>query len=264
MNTTCPAVNAKLTQFQLRVLEFFERNQHKLQGVCQATKTLATKFGVSISYIQKTLKRLRELGLISRVWDYALRTRRRFFLGEPPEPPLFADQTDVEPPAVNGLLSVQSTDSCPSRNELPPDPPIEVPGGEFKGEAIGDGPTSPSPTPSISTATETRKATPQEIREAISKAAPVLRVDEASARKRIVALARQWGLSWVVAAIDRAAEKQATEPLRNPVGYVVRTLEGFAAEGGPTISSPPPPPVSIMEQIRQYEAEQEAFIASLG
>jgi hypothetical protein len=98
----------------------------------------------------------------------------------------------------------------------------------------------------------------------------VLRLNPSAARSKVVALAKRWGLSWVVAAIDRAEAKAAAEPLRNPSGYVVRALEGFQAEGGP-----PAPPDGVaaggretagdlMDGIRRREEEVAAFLASIG
>lgn len=253
MHTTCPAVDAKLTQFQRRVLEFIERNSHKPQGICQATRTLADRFGVSVSYVQKTLKRLRDLGLISRVWDYALRTRRRFFLGDPPTP------------LLNGPESAQSTDQSPFTDDIPPDPPIEDSGEKLQGEsASGDEGSPTSLSPSEPNMSEIRKATPDEVRAVVEKATPVLRLDPETTRAKITAWAKRWRLSWVISALERAAEKAASETLRNPSGYVVRTLESFAVEGGPTVAEPPPPAESILDRIRRLEAEEEAFLASLG
>lgn len=227
-----------------------------------STETLGVLIGRSVRTVQLALAELGRRGLV------AVRRCRRW-LG------LVVNSGHVisllwrAEPLLSGAMDCASPAQWIAPDFGPPTPPCIVSEDGLEIEADGTRTGDPDPTPpppdvSDPAPASRRKATPDEVRAAVAKAASVLRVDVRSARARVVALARRWGLSWVVAALDRAARKQAFEPLRNPPGYVQRTLEGFEAEGGPP--APPPPALSdeeLLARLNRADAEREAFIASL-
>ena len=96
--TSFPIQGTRLTQFQSRVWYWLQSRSHLSHGICQAAETLARSFGCSRRYVERTLKFFLDLGVLRRVADYGLRTRRRFFVvGSPAETPLFPIcQGDVE------------------------------------------------------------------------------------------------------------------------------------------------------------------------
>lgn len=289
------ALRAGLTQFQKRVLDFIESRKHLAQGVCLSTKTLATRFGVCTSYVQKTLRRLIGLGLVVRSFDYGLRSRRRFYpAGQCPATPLFGGREQALPahvdptidpassppatPFVDGLQSVQSTDSSPFIPLPPLEPPYKVSGDiqeEETGskaspppgaiESIHPGPEQPGPEPTPAAASPIPPSVPAADPELVAKAAKVHPAHPAPARWLAPFLAR-WSRPWVAAALDRAEAKAKGAPLTNPPGYVHNTLRGFEAEGGP------PAPAPTMEEIEaRKRAERKAgmevlkaHLASIG
>lgn len=168
----------------------------------------------------------------------------------------------AEPPLCGAIDCARPAQEI-APDSIPPIPPIEESEDVFEREADSMRPIAPAPPPPPNSQ-ESRKATPDEVREAVAKASHVLRLDEPAARSRVLSLARRWGLSWVVAALERASAKQVFEPLRNPAGYVLRTLQGFQAEGGP----PAPPPTLSDEELTarldRVDAEREAYFASVA
>lgn len=235
-STAFPIPGVKLTQFQARVWQWLTRHHDPRRGICQATKTIAAKFGVSVRYVQVTLRRFRDLGVLDRVFDYGLRTRRRLLL--------------KTPPATNSLGALQCAHSAHSSaptNDSPPDPLLCVSGDELEegigGGGIPDAPCDPepvafSPPPPVSdspslepekTASEPAQAPPKATPEQVESLVELAReVFPAQPRQWVTGLARRWSLRWVRAALARAKAKGGVR-----TGYVIRTLEGFAAEGGP-------------------------------
>ena len=92
-----PEVPVKMTHFQARVWAWLQSRSHLPQGICHAAATLARSFGCSVRYVQRTLKHFVQVGILRRVVDYGLRTRRRFFVVDSAAAmPLFPARAGVE------------------------------------------------------------------------------------------------------------------------------------------------------------------------
>lgn len=220
-----PVPGVKLTHFQARLWDWLQARRHLERGICQATRTIAGLFGVSVRTVQLAMKFFLDMGVLDRHFDYGLRTRRRYFLATPP---------------TNSFGATDCAESAQpvAPTSVPPlEPPIEVSGEREEG--TGDGgcaaAAGPPPPPGIHEAPPTEetqpplKATPEQVAELVEQAAKVF---PSQPKQWVLALARTWTLSWVRAAIGRAGAKRA-EGAEVRTGYVVRTLQGFAAEGGP-------------------------------
>ncbi len=246
MNTS--AVSPKLSVFERQILEFVESKRHLAQGVCLATKTLAARFGVTIRYVQKALKRLRELGLVAREWDYNLRTRRRFYLGS------------GQPLLVNEQEFVQSTNLGAPTDDSPPISALE----RAKKES-GDGGTEDTPPPPFVQPSDPKHEgsgpSAEAVREVVARVIKATRPDP-TFPARVAGIARKWGHACLVAAVARLEEKAKAEMIREPMGYLVNTIKGFVEQGGP-------PPVLTEEehwaaQSAKFEAEIAAFNLALS
>ncbi len=258
------ATRRDLGAFARLLIPILERKARGFAECWSSNETLASALGCCERTLRHALDQLEHSGLILRIRDYSLKSRRRIKL-------LWKECRDLFSSSVAADTSPDLEAHFAASSEVPPHPPIEVPEGSSEKESdVEPQPTAletplPSCPPQKPQQEERRKATPAEVDAAAVKAAPILRVDTPTARARVVALAKRWGLSWVVAALERAEVKAAQEPLRNPSGYVVRTLEGFQAEGGPP--APPPAPISdaeFMARLDAVEAERRAFIESLS
>lgn len=210
------AVAPRLSFFQRELLAFVESKARLRQGLCLATKTIAAHFGVTVRYVQKALKKLRELGEISREWDYGLRTRRRFYLGS--EQPLLMNERE----------GVESTNSGASIDESPP-----IGALESVIEGIGDGVAVES---SPHTIVESRpKADPIDscaVSRLAGRVAKATRPDP-TLPARMASVAKKWGIPWLAAAVQRLERKARFERIESPVGLIVNTLRGFKLDGGP-------------------------------
>jgi hypothetical protein len=264
-STAFPIPGVKLTQFQARVWEWLRRKAHLPQGICHAARTMAAHFDCSKRYVERTLKFFRDLGVLERVSDYSLRTRRRLRLKAPTTTNSF-----VAPQCAHETPSSAPTDGPPL------DPPMCV-SGEREEEGIGGGgepdtpcdpepaaiPSPPPPLDSISPSREPEtaseparaegKATPEQVEALVATAKEVF---PEQPRQWVTGLARRWSLRWVRAALARAKAKGQVR-----TGYVIRTLEGFAAEGGPPVEIADPEKAERdrlarrEELIRQCEEE---------
>lgn len=250
----------RLSVFQRQILDLIRAKSHLKQGVCQATKTLAERFGVSVRYVQAAIKRLRELGLIDRVWDYGLRTRRRLYAtgsqapsAAPEQPP----ETPPEAPPMNALLCAESTNGSALTGGFPPiralkreerelnddDPKVEIPPAPLPPSMPPDPSSSFDPRkPKSEPEPDRRKATPEEVAQVVGLAArifpEVLHIEaqvKAEAR-RCRSASDEGGLGWVEAALRGAQHARARS-----FGYVVRTLDRWRTQGYATPTVPPPP-----------------------
>jgi len=214
-----------LTQFQQRVLGWIRARAAKLkQGFCLATKTIAAKFGCSVSYVQKAVKVLIERGLIAREWDYTLKTRRRFRLPSQAtgQSELSFTQGAPETHQETPTESVHSADYSAPTKAIPP-----ISSGESdKKEDNGPPASSSSFEPEGSL---------------ISKASEVLGVPKAAAAKIVTeATAKASEPAHVDAALD--AVQRAGAKARNPISYLFGTLANFVLQGGPRVPAPAPAP----------------------
>lgn len=241
---SAPNVFKPLTQFQQRVLDWLRSKRHLAHGICHATATIARLFGVSESYVRKTLRVLLNRGHITREWDYGLRTRRRIRLPDQAvEPTLFPDapEGDVAPPApdlMTGQESRQSRDNSPVTTGVPPDPPIAGPGGE---DSQAAGATPP----------------PHQVAALIRQAERTVPSDP-SVGRRVANLLGRWRPDWVAAALDRLDSKVRRHAVPSPVGYVVGVLRGFERDGGP---APRARLVSIPLDPAERAAAEADFVA---
>ncbi len=156
----------RLTQFQARVWAWLQEGRHLPQGICYAAESMAQKFGCSRRYVERTLKFFIDLGVLRRIIDYGLRTRRRFFVVDPPaDTPLHAPKraTQPAPPgdqfvdaitpiylgvesdsvqtnSLGALQCAHSTHSSALTNVPPLEPPVEVSGESSNSGSGGEGP----------------------------------------------------------------------------------------------------------------------------
>jgi hypothetical protein len=267
--TTFPIQGLKLTQFQLRVWEWLQSRSHLSQGICQAAETLARSFGCSRRYVERTLKFFLELGVLRRVTDYGLRTRRRFFVvGTAAESPLFPiyqgdveRQIDVPVPlpvqtnSLGALQCAQSAHSSALTDDPPPDPSIEV-SGEISNMGVGGEATPPPPEVCAPDSEEEQiAALADQVRHVIPEHTPT-----AGWVRNLVA---RFSLPWVQAAIRRAQDRRAAgADIRT--GYVIATLKGFREEGSPPpeLTSPPPAPKVPMDRD-EWRRRMEEKLARL-
>ena len=226
-----PEIPVKMTHFQARVWAWLQSRSHLPQGICHAAATLARSFGCSIRYVQRALKHFVQVGILRRVVDYGLRTRRRFFVVDSAAAmPLFpaAPESSAPAAATNFLGALECADSAHSSALTsappPPDPPIEV-SGETTDYGGGPGAEPPpllvcAPEPTeerlIALADEARQAIPEHPLPAAW----------------IKSLVDRFGFGWVQAAMRRAQKRRRTGATVG-TGYVIATLNGFALEGGP-------------------------------
>jgi len=239
---TSPAIlGVHLTHFQARVWTWLEGRSHLPQGICHAAATLARSFGCSVRYVQRALKFFVGLGVLKRVVDYGLRTRRRFFVVDSPAAmPLFpaVRESSSPPPKTNFLGALECAESAHSSAltiELPPHPPIEV-SGETIDCGGGQGPEPPPPEVcSLDPTEEHLGALVEQVRQVLPEhpaPAPWIR-----------SLVGRFTVAWVQAALRRAAERR-TAGAAIGTGYIVGTLAGFADEGGPPPDLTAPPPAA--------------------
>lgn len=71
---------------------------------------------------------------------------------------------------------------------------------------------------------------------------------------RIEAMMREFTAPWVDRAFDELLRKAKTETMRSPFGFVARTLQNFAAQGGPP---PAPLPRKAPAQPKYYQRVEE-------
>lgn len=230
-----------------------------------ATRTIAAKLNCSERTARNALNALQAAGLVEIVRDYSLRTRRRIVL-------VWRTNGELVPcvtanPSAESRAASAVTDGSP--------PIINISEEVSKKQGVSDGSRAPVPPPPSRVLSENLRggeaeATPDEIASVAARAAPVLRLAEPAARAKVAALAKRWGLPWVVAALGRAEKKAALEPLVSPSAYLVRTLKGFEAEGGPGAAPLTQEEflaardAAIREQLDRADEERAAFLASLA
>lgn len=199
--------------------------------MCLATKTIAAHFGVTVRYVQKALKKLRESGKISREWDYGLRTRRRFYLGS--EQPLLMNEQE----------GVESTNSgAPTAVS-----PLDSPNRSLERASLGSGgePEPPPLAPQIDLSTETDKdelePEPAAMTAIVERVVNAVR-PEPKLAERVADLARTWGLPCLAKAVERLERCARREPIRDARAYLAFTTRQIAADGGPgpDVTAPPP------------------------
>ncbi len=204
---------------------------------------LAAYCGVSLSGFKKMLARLRALGHLAVVKVRSLWRRVLVFtwLRDPatvpdqvsqsaqplfvqvdreatarypestwPEP--LAATPPITPSCEGAREEKQDDDGCDGAN-----PPAEA--EPSSSSSISD--SAPIPIPP--------KATPEQVDEVVAKAAKIL---PEKSRTWVVGQMKRWSLRWVRAALS-IAEAKRSECGSVGTGYVIRTLEGFKAEGGP-------------------------------
>lgn len=293
-----PLPGVKLTQFQARVWGWLRSRAHLPQGICQASETLSRIFGCSRRYVERTLKFFQDLGVLRRVVDYGLRTRRRLFVVAPSgESPLPAptEASLAPPPETNFLGALECAQpahwSAPT-DGLPPDPPIEVSGDTRTGSCCGeDLSTVASPTPAAgegqqpdpgslsgepvkteeatapSIPTSERKATPEQIEATVAEAEALFGpgtwvrrfvVNKARELVRVGEETRRRGLGALRAGIAKGRAKVATGGKVVP-GYVVKAADGMLAEGGPPPELAAPELAAVLAEI-----EREATILAFA
>ncbi len=194
--------------------------------VWHSTKTIAAKLGIEVRSAQLRLRRLIDLGLLKRVRDYSVKTRRRLAI-------LWRDDS--------GLTSIRERNDCAEsaqcaalRNDLPPHPPIEEPEGKDVEERTDDG----KATPSLQLSLETPETGPEKHDQ--TEDPDTTKVVEAAKAVlpwwpvfpgRVAKLAQRYGVEATLYALERLRIKGKTEWVSNPVAYVSRTLALLRAEG---------------------------------
>lgn len=212
--------------------------------VRHATRTIAAKLRITIRAAQLRLSRIIGLGLLRRVWDFTLRSRRRLVLVTPPEAP---DERNSDPPNCAHEQPDFALTTIP-----PLDPPVGVSGDKGirgggwchagTGGGACEGPPEPPPPPLDSldpheqqTPSEApRKATAAEVA-ALERLAAVALPDDGRAAAAQFAryLARQHTLSRTVAGLRRLRERVAEGGVRHRRSLLLRIIADYAVEGVP-------------------------------
>lgn len=140
-----PASASAFTATDRETLDLLKRVAGAHTEVWHSTKRLAAMAGVGVRAMQVRLNRLADVhGLVGRVYDYGLRTRRRLVL-------LFS--------ARPAFCAHEPADFAPT-TAVPPHPPIEVPEGDKKDDddllTEAAGPREPEPAGSSSSSADTR------------------------------------------------------------------------------------------------------------
>ncbi len=203
-----------------------------------STRTLAARLKLTVRAVHVRLSRLVMHGLVERVWDYSLKTRRRLVL--------------LWRRTVSAVASVAATVPLPAAASLPlslPEPVVVVAPVEMLTLCEPETALVPEPTAAPS-------ATPDEVPvERIEAAAAAIAPADPKFASVAVAKAKRLGANWVLATLadlQRAAKKS---PIRRPAALFHRILSDYLADG----VEPPDPGI----EERRKEAEREAILARM-
>lgn len=216
---------------------------------------LAEAAGVAESTFKACLKRLKTLGLVRSVRATVRGFRRALELvwlapSEAERQPLFPDDPGAEPLASEGPRARP-------QDALPPAPPNRE---ELLDGALDGGPAAPPPpTDSPLDQKAGSEPDPGAVRQVVERVARVSPPDP-SLPARLAAVAKKWGLSFLLPATDRLERKAARERLENPVGFLVAAMKGMQLDGGPPLvaSSLPVVTLSDAELVERWVAECES------
>lgn len=255
----------RLSAADVRVLAVLDELGRVREGVghnvTQATRTIANRIGRKVRAVQVVLARLIDLGYVARVLDYGLRTRRRLVL-------LFKG-----PDRGPDLGAIPCADAGP---EIAPtrSPLLEIPGGERRSllsSSGGEGGAEKSPEQHRTTTTTenldslkgergndgmaeaTRRATPEEVREAVAKASALFAGDPGVGRKVKAAAKAYGGLSRVRLALAWAECRKARS-----WAYCLTALRSWQVEGAQ--ADLPAGAVATRAPDRLAEAEMMAIL----
>jgi DNA-binding Lrp family transcriptional regulator len=162
-----------------------------------STERIAELIGKSVATVLKKLRELELKGLIARVVDYGLKTRRRIVL-------LWREQPNPEP--------VEETMSHAGE-------PTDAPGVAPHAEAPRA--QEPRETPQASP----RKATAEEVDALVKRASKL----GSPSRRWVTDVARKYGVRLTSKAVDHAVAKGKTR-----FGWVCEAVKAWTAEGVPT------------------------------
>lgn len=195
-----------------------------------ATKTIAEAIGRSVRTVQDALNKFAKLGLVARLWDYGLRSRRRYLLLWRPEterpPGLFHDDPG---PAMNATGCVESAQDFAVTTGVPLEPPIGEPEGNTRGESVDVPTKTTAPQVTSSAGESVRAASPDDLSKAFASAKAIF---GDGAEPKIRAAVKTYSLAWVVRALEFAAGVKLRDG-KVGWGYMVVTLRSWLEEDGP-------------------------------
>lgn len=207
----------------MRALEYLARGHDR----CFApASSLAAKLRISLRTAHHRVSRLFQLGLIERVWDSTLRSRRALVL-------LWRVSTTYVKSTVQGSC----TSKCKglAQETVPPSYCSEL-----KEEKREIEQSKQAPPPASTVDVSPRDPEPEPAAEVAAKVRETL-PDDPGAVRWAGRMARMYTPGWVVKALEVVAKRGQRGEVRNPRGLATKILQDYAIDGGPPIPLKPQP-----------------------
>jgi hypothetical protein len=259
-------LDTRLSDAAARLAEVMNRRVRRCYTDClYSAETFAKLLGWSVRKVRDAVNELIGLGLVERITDYGLRTRRRLRLRWRVFAETMAEPAaeDIAPNAsTKNEVGFEWQQEFAVMSAVPPDPPIKVSEDILEGGRTDDPPAGEPAPPAEEVESSSLAADalppeegeppPEVIAALVEVAAPILGNGPETVG-RVKTLARKFAPSWVRKALGIAARKATREPIT--WGYPIRVLEGFQREGGP--------PAEVPAASRPSRAEKAAQIRAL-